>query len=189
MEQRNMYQRGTSTNRLADVIQIVQIAGKTGLLTIERGEAGNTLEEGEITFVNGQITDAHSGQHSGMEAVNWLRTWGACRFTFLPLTSDVPPPPSSPLPRLTPDIPAPSNGHFPPPTPVNIVPRRTREVAEILPVFEFMGLTRSHRRIFLLIDGQRTVTELIHLMGGRADEVYTWLADLEEAGLIQQEQK
>ncbi len=181
-----MYQRGTSTNRLADVIQIVQIARKTGLLTIERGEIDSTLEEGEITFVNGQITDAHSGQHSGMEAVNWLRTWGACRFTFLPLTSDDPAPPSSPLPRSTPDIPAPSNGHFPPPAPVNIVPRRTREVAEILPVFEFMGLTRSHRRIFMLIDGQRTVTELIHLLGGRADEVYAWLADLEEVGLIQQ---
>ncbi len=143
-----MYQRGTSTNRLADVIQVVQLTHKTGLLTIERGEIDNTLEEGEITFVNGQITDAHSGEHSGIAAVNWLRTWGACRFTFLPLTSDVPPPLS----------------------------------------FEFMGLTRSHRRIFLLIDGQRTVTELIHLMGGRADEVYAWLAELEEAGLIQQEQ-
>lgn len=183
-----MYQRGTSTNRLADVIQVVQLTHKTGLLSIERGEINSTLEEGEITFVNGQITDAHSGQHSGIAAVNWLRTWGACRFTFRPLTSYVPPPPSSPLPRLTPDIPAPRNGHFPPPTQVNIVPRRTREVAEILPVFEFMGLTRSHRRIFLLIDGQRTVMELIHLLGGRADEVYAWLADLEEAGLIRQEQ-
>ncbi|MFL5690759.1 MAG: DUF4388 domain-containing protein [Ktedonobacteraceae bacterium] len=183
-----MYQRGTSTNRLADVIQVVQVTHKTGLLTIERGEIDSTLEEGEITFVNGQITDAHSGQHSGIAAVNWLRTWGACRFTFLPLTSDDPPPSTSPLPRLTPDMLAPSNGHFPPPTPVNIVPRRTREVAEVLPAFEFLGLTRSHRRIFLLIDGQRTVTELIHLMGGRADEVYAWLADLEGADLIQQEQ-
>jgi len=186
MEQRNMYQRRTSTNRLADVIQIVQISRKTGLLTIERGEVGSTLEEGEITFVNGQITDAHSSQYSGMEAVNWLRTWGACRFTFLPLTSADSPSPTSPLPYLTPNQMAPGNGHFPPPAPMNIAPRRTREVAEILPVFEFMGLTRSHRRIFLLIDGQRTVTELIHLMGGRADEVYAWLADLEEAGLIQQ---
>ena len=184
-----MYQRRTSTNRLADVIQIVQISRKTGLLTIERGEVGSTLEEGEITFVNGQITDAHSSQYSGMEAVNWLRTWGACRFTFLPLTSADSPSPTSPLPYLTPNQMAPGNGHFPPPAPMNIAPRRTREVAEILPVFEFMGLTRSHRRIFLLIDGQRTVTELIHLMGGRADEVYAWLADLEEADLIQQEQK
>jgi hypothetical protein len=181
-----MYQRGTSTNRLADVIQIVQIAGKTGLLTIERGEVGSTLEEGEITFVNGQITDAHSGQHSGMEAVNRLRTWGACRFTFLPLTSDVSPSPPSALPYLTPNQMAPSNGHFPPPARMNIAPRRTRDVAEALPNFEFLGLTRSHRRIFLLIDGQRTVTELIHLMGGRADEVYAWLSDLEEVGLIQQ---
>lgn len=182
-----MYQRGTSTNRLADVIQIVQIAGKTGLLTIERGEVGSPLEEGEITFVNGQITDAHSGQHSGMEAVNQLRTWGACRFTFLPLTSDVSPsPPPSALPYLTPDQMASSNDHFLSPAPVNVVPQRTRDVAEVQPNFEFLGLTRSHRRIFMLVDGQRTVTELIHLMGGRADEVYAWLADLEEAGLIQQ---
>ena len=44
-----MYQRGTSTNRLADVIQVVQLTHKTGLLTIERGETDSTLEEGEIT--------------------------------------------------------------------------------------------------------------------------------------------
>src|SRR5258706_16197983 len=110
-----MYQRGTSTNRLADVIQVVQLTHKTGLLTIERGEIDSTLEEGEITFVNGQITDAHSDEHSGIAAVNRLRTWGTGRFTFPPLNSDLPPPPSSPLPRVTPAILARRQGQFPTP--------------------------------------------------------------------------
>jgi hypothetical protein len=64
------------------------------------------------------------------------------------------------------------------------VPQRTRAVNEILPHFNRLGLTRIHRQLFLLIDGQRSVPELIILIGHRTDEVDTLLDDLERAGLI-----
>ncbi len=64
------------------------------------------------------------------------------------------------------------------------MPIRTREVSAILPHFNRLGLTRLHRQLFLLIDGQRSVPELILLIGHRTDEVDTLLDDLERAGLI-----
>ncbi|GER82949.1 MAG: DUF4388 domain-containing protein [Thermogemmatispora sp.] len=87
-------QRQTVTNRLADVIEVVQLGRKTGLLTVERGE-GTALEEGAITFVNGQPVQARLGPHSGAEALRRLKLWGPCRFAFVPFS-----PPSSPLPPL-----------------------------------------------------------------------------------------
>ncbi len=53
-------QRETATDRLADVIEVAQLGQKTGLLTVERGN-GITLEEGSITFVDGQVTEASAG--------------------------------------------------------------------------------------------------------------------------------
>ncbi|TMC61826.1 MAG: DUF4388 domain-containing protein, partial [Chloroflexota bacterium] len=47
------HQRETATDRLSNVIQVIQLGKKSGLLTVERGE-GITFEEGAITFVNGQ---------------------------------------------------------------------------------------------------------------------------------------
>ncbi|WP_376794784.1 DUF4388 domain-containing protein [Thermogemmatispora sp.] len=87
-------QRQTVTNRLADVIEVVQLGRKTGLLTVERGE-GSALEEGAITFVNGQPVQARLGPHSGADALRRLKLWGPCRFAFVPFT-----PPSSPPPPL-----------------------------------------------------------------------------------------
>jgi hypothetical protein len=66
----------------------------------------------------------------------------------------------------------------------NNAPQRVREVNEILPYFNKLGLTRMHRQLFLLIDGNRTVPELIRLMGHRTDEFDALLADLERAGLV-----
>jgi len=49
-----------------------------------------------------------------------------------------------------------------------------------------MGLTRVHRQLFLLIDGQRTVPDLIRLSARGTEEVRRLLVDLERAGMIQQ---
>ncbi|HKF38536.1 MAG TPA: DUF4388 domain-containing protein, partial [Ktedonobacteraceae bacterium] len=64
-------QRETTTDRLADVIEVAQLGQKTGLLTVERGN-GITFEEGSITFVDGQVTEASAGGRNGFEAFNWL---------------------------------------------------------------------------------------------------------------------
>jgi len=76
-------QRDTATDRLLNVIQVIQLGRKSGLLSVERGE-GIQFEEGMIMFVNGQATQASAGQRTGLEAFNWLSTWNACLFSFTP---------------------------------------------------------------------------------------------------------
>jgi hypothetical protein len=79
--------RGTTTDNLNNVIQVIQLGRKTGVLTVERGHE-TTLEFGEITFVYGQITYAHIGELDGQIAVNVLCSWGLCRFLFTPAASE-----------------------------------------------------------------------------------------------------
>ncbi|HET8908578.1 MAG TPA: DUF4388 domain-containing protein [Ktedonobacterales bacterium] len=72
--------RVTATNRLANVIEVVELGRRTGLLSAERD--GNGLEEGEIYFVSGHPVYAALGQLTGREALNILIRWGECRFAF-----------------------------------------------------------------------------------------------------------
>jgi hypothetical protein len=58
-------------------------------------------------------------------------------------------------------------------------------VEEGIYLIEQMGLSRTHRRLFLLIDGGRTVKELIRLMSHDPEDVQHLLHDLERAGVIQ----
>jgi hypothetical protein len=48
------------------------------------------------------------------------------------------------------------------------------------------GYSRLHRRLYLLIDGNRSIVELGNLIGRPIDETITMLSDLERAGLIHQ---
>jgi hypothetical protein len=70
-------QPATSTDRLENVIQVIQLGRKTGELTVER-ESGTRLEQGVVPFV----TLASAYQLRGLAAFQWLNTWGSCRFTF-----------------------------------------------------------------------------------------------------------
>ncbi len=187
-----MHPRGTTTDRLADIIQVLRLAHKTGVLTVERGEVGtDTYEEGTMHFVDGQVIEAHTGYRNGIDAFNWLSTWRTCRFAFIPSQ-----PSNNPSPYTlqayrpaTPGLRPSGNGHHQSPsTPAAATPRRLRHPDQVLSHFEHMGLSRTHRHLFLLIDGKRTTTELIRLMQHRSgpDEVHALLADLERAGLIQQ---
>ena len=74
--------RGTITHNLLNVIQVIQLGRKTGFLMVERGK-GTSREEGEIVFVSGQIIEASSGDIVGQQALEWLKTWGVCRFLFV----------------------------------------------------------------------------------------------------------
>src|SRR5258708_2135180 len=76
-----MPQQETATDRLVSVIQSIQMAQEDGVLSVRRGEGG-TLEEGTIVFVNGQVKQANVGRRSGVQALNWLSTWGQCRYMF-----------------------------------------------------------------------------------------------------------
>lgn len=224
-------QRETTTDRLANVIQVIQLGRKTGLLTVERGEGAN-YEEGFLTFVQGHLTQAKAGQLSYMDAFNWMNTWGSCRFAFLPQETGK----QVMVPRsLSPNTPTPAPLHGARPvqrqqdtrpiqqqqqrylrdTPPSIAvqppsgtlssaqiararlnpaqyvqrptaPRSIRNYDEALHRIDQIGLSRVHRRLFLLIDGKREKTELARLMGRRDEEAAQLLGDLERAGIIQQ---
>nr|WP_165423769.1 DUF4388 domain-containing protein [Ktedonosporobacter rubrisoli] len=64
-------------------------------------------------------------------------------------------------------------------------PRRIRQVEEAISWLNQAGLSRTHRHIFLLVDGNRTVPELARLIGRRPDEIERLLRDLERIGIIQ----
>ena len=198
----DMQQRDTATDQLADVIQVAQLGRRTGILTVERGE-GAAFEDGMIMFINGQITQASSGWRNGLEALSWLNTWGFCRFAFIRL----PPQGSSshhhapPTPRIAlPDTPGNGMAALAPlPATGNsrekeqqgmalssgVIPRRTLQGNEALSLIEHIGLSRIHRHLFLLIDGQRSTAELARLIGRTQHEVSGLLDDLERSGIIQ----
>jgi len=205
-------QQEMATDRLVKVIQTVQIGRRTGVLAARRGE-GVTLEEGTISFANGQVMEASAGRRSGSEALNWLSTWSHCRYTFTSSTAyesaspaartfdiaeqetiNTTPPgrtssqapflgrQTSPLPPVDED--AAGLGSPDTVTQASIVPYRTRHVDEGLRIIESVGLSRSHRHLFLLIDGHRSLAELLRLMGRGQQEIYGLLQDLEKAAII-----
>jgi hypothetical protein len=85
--------RVTSTDRLSNVIEVVELGRRSGMLAVERG-AGSTFEEGEIYFVGGHPTYAVTGTLRGRDALAALAQWGACRFAF---QSDI----SQPTPNIS----------------------------------------------------------------------------------------
>jgi len=194
--------RGAPTNNLAEVIQVLQMAHKTGTLLINRDGINNQIERGTIIYRGGQIIDATVGQYGGNEALQILYTWRNCYFTFQAPDStnqaftQMSPENSPAIRRRSGPLGNPGmrgsgmhsspglNNTVPPDTGVSKAPQRIREVTEVLPYFDRLGLTRMHRQLFLLIDGRRTVPDFILLMGHRIEEVNTLLSDLIRAGLI-----
>jgi hypothetical protein len=183
-----MTARGTATNKLMNVIQMLQMACKTGTLLVNRDGMDNTIEQGALSLQHGQIIDASLSPYRGVEALQRLQGWQSCYFVFQALSQHS----SGSLPSIqmslvTPNL---SAGYHNGTTPMHSipgggnVPQRVREINNMLPRFNQLGLTRMHRQLFLLIDGHRTVPELIRLMGHRTDEVDTLLGDLERAGLV-----
>src|SRR5271165_185752 len=90
--------RVTATDRLSNVVEVVQMGRRTGLLSVERG-SGSVLEVGEIYFVSGSPVYASLAGLRGREALAALAQWGPCRFAF---DGTVPPP----LPNITSTDPA-----------------------------------------------------------------------------------
>lgn len=197
--------RETATDRLVSIIQLVQLGRRTGTLTVRRGE-GFTQEEGSITFLKGQIMQAALGRQHGAEALNRLSIWGHCRFIFIS-TEEVDNLPFSPFPitrqernsnmgaisrqmPLSPN-PEPSSSNRQVHRALNGasvmipgVPYCIRPLDDALRMIENLELTRAHRRILLLIDGQRSMAELGRLTGKTGRDIAEILRDLEQAAVI-----
>jgi hypothetical protein len=152
----DMKLRGTATNNLTDVIQMLQMARKTGILMLQREGKGNTVEQGTLTFQSGQIVDAGLGLITGKTAFARLSTWGACHFIFqatAPTNTNTPAPHQlSPEPSMGRSGPLPALGMADrnETLSVSAVPSRLRDGQEVLGYFDRLGLTRAHRQLFLM---------------------------------------
>ncbi len=193
-------QRETMTDRLADVIQVIHLGGRTGTLTVERGEDKN-LEEGFITFVHGCVADARVKQQNGLAAFNYLNTWRLCRYTFINHAHNG----ASASP--------PAQNSFSAGAPlVNTLSAKTTKPLGLMNDAEYFNGSRGHSsfplrllageallqhtgnipllrlqwRLLLLVNGQRSVSELARLLVRNPSEVQGLLDDLERMGLIQQ---
>jgi len=154
-----------------------------------------------MAFVHGQITNAHSRDLSGQRAIEWLLTWRVCRFLFIPLLSEKTTKPMPALPSMDANLqdtdpylntavqatPAPQwgwaaeqahKGSHP--------PQRTKPSELALQMIEKSGLTRSHRRLFLLVDGQRTIEEIARLTGRSEEDVRAMLQEMARIGVLLQ---
>lgn len=189
-------QRGTATNQLSTVITALQLGQKTGVLAIERGE-DETFEEGTIIFVHGKVAQATIGSYTGKEAATQLLSWQACRFSFTPLlpndsamAAHLVPHPQTQAKTVTQNGHKPLSGNHHTSSTAEGDKNHQRPVAvpqgsmdNALRILERQGLSRLHRRLLLLIDGRRSISELAALIGRTQNETAALLADLWQAGL------
>jgi hypothetical protein len=198
-----MWQQQDAGNRLANIIQRLQARRETGQLTVKHGRGMGT-EEGIIVFENGKILEARIGRRVGAEVFNRMSRWEncSCRFarfidistesleTFPGLLAEMSPMYLSTPTDLSLSQTAPldlftrttSSGNLAP-TPI-VVPYPASQHLEALKKIEQQGLSRAHRRLFLLIDGRRSLSDLTRLMSREQDEVYRLLQDLEREAII-----
>jgi len=185
-----------TTDRLVGIIASIKIERRSGQLTVKRGE-GLNAEEGILIFIQGQITQANVGRRNGPEALNWLSTWGQARYTFMPLTPDEELPIVLSAISLSGSGRMATNPHLPAaqvntdsltsPHPLARaygIPYTTAELMEATARIQQAGLSRTHRRLYLLIDGKRSAIELVPLLGKSAEEVRNMLHDLEWLDIV-----
>lgn len=188
-------QREATTDRLVGVIANIKLARRSGQLRVRRGE-GLTSEEGILIFALGQVTQANVGRRNGADALNWLSTWGQARYTFLaaPSAEEVSIEFSTPPPSATPErntgvlVARVNTDELETEQPEEAeyeAPHACMELGEATTHIEGANLSRAYRRLYLLIDGHRSVYELAPLLGKKAEEIRSMLHDLESLGVIQ----
>jgi len=69
-------------------------------------------------------------------------------------------------------------------TPASAAPYPIQQHDPALRLIEQQGLSRVHRQLFYLIDGRRSIVDLVRLTGKRGNELYKLLGDLERAHVI-----
>ncbi|HLZ58887.1 MAG TPA: DUF4388 domain-containing protein [Ktedonosporobacter sp.] len=186
------------TDSLADIIQLIQLGSRSGTLTVERG-LDQRVEEGYIVFASGRVVEARVGQYTGSAAYNYLNAWGTCRFSFVsgasvpqqstrPASSGYGTPAANTFTHTT-TSPLQQNSEVTPysqRSTQSLFPMRLHAGEAMLQQSGGAQLPRNHRRLLLLINGQRSVGELARLMARNLEEVQALLNELERSGLIQQ---
>ncbi len=167
-----MPQPATSTDRLANVIQVIQLGRKTGTLTVER-TSSEGLEQGTIYFVNGQMTQA-SPDHISDQKINGNP---AQQRDTTPLSTTVARPGAE-------DRTIDPGANWWQNAPGAVIPVQSRALEDALQRIEQVHLSRAHRHLYLLIDGHRSSGDLARLMGRSQSELNALLQDLQRAGVI-----
>jgi hypothetical protein len=198
----------TTIDSLAKIIQTLSSGGLSGRL-LARREYDIGLEEGEIFFNKGKIVDAKATYLVGAEALDWMKTWQDCTFSFHPSKE------SQHIPILPPAVLSDAakarnttglNQDPPVKKPLGVrrqksdtsklvvvlqetlspeaVPYRRQANDKALQLLKEAACSRIHRHIFLLVDGHRSVSDLMRLIGRDKDEVVKLLRDLEKLDVI-----
>jgi hypothetical protein len=240
------HDRQERTDRLENTMLSIEALQQTGILNVERAKGG-VRETARIVFLEGQIIEAMAGARTSQDALDWVCTWGSCRYTFdvrfpaemvvppspptieepspvlsssstgffaqmvqkyaLPLydighstgktasvkpIEEIPtapfPRPQAPSPEVYPLTPLPPIIGLPSATLRARAPYRMLSGPEAVNYIERFGLSRLHRHIFFLLDGQRTAVDIVRLTGRSFYEIQSLLAELERLGLISTEQ-
>src|SRR5215472_483659 len=182
-------------DQLVKIIQALQVGRTTGTLVATRGE-GPSYEVGTLIIVQGRVVQAKVGRKQDREALNWLSTWGRCKYTFVQSVSsestmleeskEVQMKVTGPLPEKTTgpirDAIRPGQETSGPIS--ETVPYRSKPLDYGLRVIDDKGLSRAHRRLFLLVDGQREIAEFMRLLKLNEFEVLEMLYDLQDVGII-----
>jgi Domain of unknown function (DUF4388) len=203
-----MWTQREVVDKLVTIIQSLQSQRETGQLTVTYGD-GIVAEEGIVVFSNGKVVEARIGRRTGSDALNRLSSLEHCSCYFA-RSAEKPrgPGPYTPTPNGTLETLTNESTHMLPSTPntssqprlylleentdkkrvdvphVSAVPHAIVQHDVAFHKIEQRGLSRSHRRLFLLIDGQRSVSDLTRLMGKKEKEVSALLHDLERAAII-----
>ena len=195
---------------LITYIQSIQLERKTGLLIVKRGK-GQVQAKGTIMFLRGHVVETKLEHLEGTKAFNELCTWRKCSVSFVSKNqqgtmrsiSQTAPEDvqatqseqknsssssSSPLwhsgsLKREEDTHKREQGFS---SNVSLTAKAfpTCQLDVALRTLEALHLSRTHRQLFLLINGQRSVEELIHLYGRHPDEIFRLLRDLEYAKVI-----
>lgn len=188
--------RKTTTESIEDLLGAMRAQQQTGLLRVEYFRKGR-LEEGEIYLSLGQPIYARTARLAGAEALQHLLGWRNYYYSFV---DNEPPPPANIFPSFNTAPPA-QQTPIPMPAlqpvgaalrwtvqgPVAAVQDRERQVLQKnrveRDVFS-LGLTRRQRLVYFLIDGRRSVAELVRLTNKTVQEVDEIINELQAQGLI-----
>jgi hypothetical protein len=91
---------------------------------------------------------------------------------------------TGPMSPTTPRTLLPSEHSFSQTSLAHFIPQAHYPMSEALRLLENQKLTRTHRHLLLLIDGRRSIAELIRVMNRSDSEVIHLLRDLENASII-----
>jgi hypothetical protein len=184
---------------VASILESARVQRQSGRLLVGQYARGR-FQEGEIYLQDGYPVYARLGQMFGQEALNQLFSWRNVR---LSLILDEPRD-NTPLPETAIDtgggaasFPAPqvdrdpqdippqlrppaSTGNGRVPGPGGLIPRRRQPERDVLS----LPLTRPQRFVYMLVDGQRTITDIARCTGKTVQEVDLILGALRAQGLV-----